>query len=821
MIAKFWKWSWIPAGLLVITLLITLFVLWRPPAEDEGDYIITQTYYMESAGVADDDERLANSYVNNSATNFFVQGDQLISQLSVEARTAEPYRRTFYDFYRKRTQSVEQVTLPAPRKLRVTADSTGFDGKELTDERFTAGDELSYIELCKVEDRYYYRLDEDSYLSAEHAVRICQRTAFEGTLAHPYTVDINAVQYIDFTSKEDYIYLYFTTDNEFISLFLEGLPKGSSWELFDRTYHKLAARYATVGDEEIFYRAPRASTFLLRINAAAAGRVEMKFHRDDNEWGRGMVNSEINRSYRGSFDYYGDEDYFVLDQAAAGELGALVMKLEGVDAQLQVMAYDRNKTLIGRYTRPKGVDEEIVLYGLENVYTLSVRTVDGSVRSNNYQVKFFYKDVDLLGLETFGFKLSKPVELGKNGENYYTAVCYGLQGKKIQDVQTASKCKVTMTLRTAAGATYSFGEGDDIPLHVGKNTVTITIENPSDTRVLTICITEVGSYELGYAFITTDGAPLRKQAQSSSGLVTTLSKGSKVLSTGVLQNGYLQVELTDGSGKSGWIERGQVFSDYEQTAMPSSYAPAIQRLQKAHPNWKFTFIRVGKTLEQAVSTEAGQNPIITTGDRWRTPSREQIRYYMDPRNFLNEQDIFMFEKQTYHEGSYSAAGIGAVWRERDEALYSADYYAECFLEAGKVAGLSPYFIAARASLESGNGTSTLAKGKSSGYEGYYNFYGINAVDSNPKQGAAYAKEHQWNTQRIAIVEGAVWIKDQYVTALQYTPYFIKYSFIPTRGWHQYMTDIAAPKEDAARCYAAHKAGGTLGSAIEFVIPVFD
>ena len=95
------------------------------------------------------------------------------------------------------------------------------------------------------------------------------------------------------------------------------------------------------------------------------------------------------------------------------------------------------------------------------------------------------------------------------------------------------------------------------------------------------------------------------------------------------------------------------------------------------------------------------------------------------------------------------------------------------------------------------------------------------MDSNPRQGAAFAKEHGWNTQRISIVEGAVWIKAQYISVLQYTPYFIKYSFVPERGWHQYMTDISAPLSDARGCYKAHVAGGTLDSAIEFVIPVFD
>jgi len=52
-------------------------------------------------------------------------------------------------------------------------------------------------------------------------------------------------------------------------------------------------------------------------------------------------------------------------------------------------------------------------------------------------------------------------------------------------------------------------------------------------------------------------------------------------------------------------------------------------------------------------------------------------------------------------------------------------------------------------------------------------------------------------------------------------FFSRAYSVPERGWHQYMTDVTAPLSDARGCYKAHAAGGTLDSAIEFVIPVFD
>ena len=173
----------------------------------------------------------------------------------------------------------------------------------------------------------------------------------------------------------------------------------------------------------------------------------------------------------------------------------------------------------------------------------------------------------------------------------------------------------------------------------------------------------------------------------------------------------------------------------------------------------------------------------------------------------------MFEKQNYNESAYLESGVKSIWNN--------DTYVSYVMDAAKSTGLSPYFIAARAGLETGYGTSKLSAGTVPGYEGYYNFYGIGAVDSNPLVGgASYAKEQNWNSKRRAIIEGAAWVKRQYIGCLQNTIYFMKFSFTPNYSWHQYMTDIYAPQKDAQNYYKAHKSGGTLNSEIEFIIPVF-
>lgn len=69
-----------------------------------------------------------------------------------------------------------------------------------------------------------------------------------------------------------------------------------------------------------------------------------------------------------------------------------------------------------------------------------------------------------------------------------------------------------------------------------------------------------------------------------------------------------------------------------------------------------------------------------------------------------------------------------------------------FIQASRETGLNPIYILAHAIIESGSGTSYLARNR-------YNFFGIAAYDNNP--GAAYAMGGNVDE---GIINGAKWIK---------------------------------------------------------------
>lgn len=112
-----------------------------------------------------------------------------------------------------------------------------------------------------------------------------------------------------------------------------------------------------------------------------------------------------------------------------------------------------------------------------------------------------------------------------------------------------------------------------------------------------------------------------------------------------------------------------------QLGFPESYYEKLTELHQEHPNWAFLPYQTGLSWDEALDGESGyrinltpntvnyptsfhatdpvdgnitfdfdQNAfVIMSAPNWVQASREAIAYYMDPRNFLNSEEIFQFE----------------------------------------------------------------------------------------------------------------------------------------------------------------------------------
>ena len=293
---------------------------------------------------------------------------------------------------------------------------------------------------------------------------------------------------------------------------------------------------------------------------------------------------------------------------------------------------------------------------------------------------------------------------------------------------------------------------------------------------------------------------------------------------------------------------------------PEDYYAGLILLHEVYPNWQFVAYHTNLKWETVIKEETviGRNMVYYTsnplyidltdvdengkqigrdGNSWVTASKAAVEYYMDPRNFLNDPSIFMFESLSYTEGVYTKEGIAAILKNSFMAenytcpdTKEVKNYAETFIEAGRLAGVSPYHLASRARQEQGKNGNALGNGTVSGYENYFNFFHISAYATSQVgaivHGAQYASKsgsygRPWTNQYKSICGGAQFLGTSYISKGQDTVYFQKFNVSNPNNLynHQYMSNVKAPASEASIV----KKGYTeevLQSALLFEIPVY-
>ncbi len=303
--------------------------------------------------------------------------------------------------------------------------------------------------------------------------------------------------------------------------------------------------------------------------------------------------------------------------------------------------------------------------------------------------------------------------------------------------------------------------------------------------------------------------------------------------------------------------------------VPEIYKEYIEKLVVSHPNWKFVFYDTGLEWSSLVSDDA-------QGDRmksmiyytfplsyrstesgsynWKTDTwiasdsggfyhanDQTILHYMDPRNFLNERNIFMFEALSFDEKTQTIEGVekilkGSFMENKKITNTSGESvtYAQAYMDAAKISGVSPYHLASRTIQEVGVSGSGSTSGTFSGYAGYYNYYNIMAYSgSNPiasglkyasGSGVSTAEKNKymlpWNSPYKAIVGGAKWIGNGYINNNQDTLYYQKFNVVNKNWNHQYMANITAPATESVSIMNTYSKLGIIDNAFTFIIPYY-
>ena len=319
-----------------------------------------------------------------------------------------------------------------------------------------------------------------------------------------------------------------------------------------------------------------------------------------------------------------------------------------------------------------------------------------------------------------------------------------------------------------------------------------------------------------------------------------------------------------------------------------SYLPYLKALHLKHPNWNFTAVKTNLDFESAVTNESyGEISLVDGNDEslrskewpyyqngvyqqiepgWYVASRDTVSYYLDPRNFLSEEYIFMFENIKYNSSIQTEEAVKGV---TSGSFLNTNEYLNILMKTAKTYNVSPVYLASRIRQEKGSsdsisttgGTFTFdvdnnclfnlgynnnrddwnainSCGNGKTYSGIYNYFNIGAYSSymSPQiRGLIWANGgfdasvtsylRPWNSKEKAIMGGTEYIASKYIDANQNTLYYQKFNVSPDALYpiytHQYMTNIRAHSQEAYSTYKSYKENNLLDNSYEFLIPVYN
>lgn len=352
--------------------------------------------------------------------------------------------------------------------------------------------------------------------------------------------------------------------------------------------------------------------------------------------------------------------------------------------------------------------------------------------------------------------------------------------------------------------------------------------------------------------------------------------------TGYVASQYVLATNQESSGVEESIPLDDAEFEAKLTAegFPESYKNALRQIHLKYPSWEFKAVHTNiewstllanecnrqgqvKNLVWTSASSPNYNWRSTTvgydfaldkwypydGSNWFAASDAFVTYYLDPRSYLDETFIFVFESLSYQPGIHNIQGVEAILngtfmyntRVCDVTADSADtrLFSEVIMAAAEESGVSPYHIASRIKQEMGNSIGSAADGsyKINGVS-YYNYFNIGAYDGSnalasgmlyaanandsgvPQSGGSYGRP--WDTVEKAIKGGAAFLGRSYISVGQNTLYTQKFNVTNSGNLfsHQYMTNVQAPASECQGVYNAYANNNMLESSMVFEIPVY-
>lgn len=274
---------------------------------------------------------------------------------------------------------------------------------------------------------------------------------------------------------------------------------------------------------------------------------------------------------------------------------------------------------------------------------------------------------------------------------------------------------------------------------------------------------------------------------------------------------------------------------FDKPNMKTPEVSSVVRETAGREQWQVTYFDVPMSWKSILDAQdLGEQNLIGVGskasyietlegnqDGWVPPTREVIAYYMDPRNFVDDEEkMFQFLDLSYNPDE----SIDAI----NEFLSSTAYkgYGDKIMEASKANDVSAYYVSAKLVGEAGTNGNALTTGTVPGYENYFNPFNHGAGGKTDREvhinGALFAKKRGWTTFDAGLKGGIKEFCKNYIHKGQNTVYFQKFDVIADDGYfHQYMQNVEVSKLEGTELYNLYKDNGLLDNNLRFKIPRYE
>ena len=294
-------------------------------------------------------------------------------------------------------------------------------------------------------------------------------------------------------------------------------------------------------------------------------------------------------------------------------------------------------------------------------------------------------------------------------------------------------------------------------------------------------------------------------------------------------------------------QEGRALSDISQIdeSKYPGYKDKLLELQNRYPNWNIKVLYTGLDWNHVIEGEYaghGKSPSNLIPDSyngewlcdicgsrrydngsWVCASKKAIAYYMDPRNYLNSQNLFQFQNLT---------STSDVSKFEIEKMTYGTFLAgteQAIIDAAKANQISPYHLVTRMIQEHGRdgGVLVAGNGYKGQYIGYYNFFNIGASGNTEEEvilnGLKTACENGWDTKAKSIMGGSTTIGNNYLKKGQNTVYFEKFNVVnPPYYQHQYQQNLMVAVNEGNSIRRQYESIFSIDQGnFEFVIPLYE